>query len=87
MQMAQYTFQYLTNDSSKLIFPTYHSFLGSLGLLLSQQNLNTGDSSSSESEDDTPIFEESKVESPEHESEDVNSFHSKSVIYPDYHKD
>ena len=35
MQMAQYAFQFLTNDDSKLIFPTYHSFLGSLGLLLS----------------------------------------------------
>ena len=35
MQMSQYAFQVLTKGEAKLIFPTYHSFLGSLGLLLS----------------------------------------------------
>ena len=34
MQMSQYAFQMLTKHQGSLIFPTYHSFLGSLGLLL-----------------------------------------------------
>jgi len=34
--MSQDAFTRITNDNCRLIFPTYHSFLGSLGLLLSE---------------------------------------------------
>lgn len=34
--MSQDAFKRITNDNCRLIFPTYHSFLGSLGLLLSE---------------------------------------------------
>lgn len=40
MQMSQYGFMQLTGDKAKLMFPKYHSFLGSLGLLLSQNDSN-----------------------------------------------
>jgi len=35
MQMSESGFKFLAKDKSELIFPRYHSFLGSLGLLLS----------------------------------------------------
>jgi hypothetical protein len=35
MQMSESAFATLTNNEAELMFPTYHSFLGSLGLLLS----------------------------------------------------
>ena len=38
MQMSEQGFARLTNQEAELIFPTYTSFLGSLGLLLSQAN-------------------------------------------------
>lgn len=39
MHMTGEHFKLLTNGESDLIFPTYHSFLGSLGLLLSKGHL------------------------------------------------
>lgn len=41
MQMSQDAFKVVNNQECKLIFPTYHSFLGSLGLLLSQETLDS----------------------------------------------
>lgn len=41
MQMSQDAFKVVNNQECKLIFPTYHSFLGSLGLLLSQETLES----------------------------------------------
>lgn len=38
MHMSEQGFARLTNQEAELIFPTYTSFLGSLGLLLSQSN-------------------------------------------------
>ena len=37
--MSQDAFSRISNDHCRLIFPTYHSFLGSLGLLLSESIL------------------------------------------------
>jgi len=37
MQMSQDTFSFLSKGEQRLNFPTYHSFLGSLGLLLTQK--------------------------------------------------
>ena len=34
MQLSEYQFATMTNNEQELMFPTYHSFLGSLGLLL-----------------------------------------------------
>eukprot|EP00347_Sterkiella_histriomuscorum_P019825 403340156 len=39
MQMCEKAFDILSKEESNLIFPRYHSFLGSLGLLLSQGQL------------------------------------------------
>ncbi len=39
MKMSEDTFKLLTGGEALLMFPTYHSFLGSLGLLLSHGNL------------------------------------------------
>ena len=38
MQMSEQGFARLTNQEAELIFPSYTSFLGSLGLLLSQNS-------------------------------------------------
>lgn len=63
MQMAQYLFQFLTEGGVKLIFPTYHSFLGSMGLLLSQKCLETTSSSDDEDSMEGEIsFEEAKID-------------------------
>ena len=35
MQMSEDAFARLSQNEAELMFPTYHSFLGSLGLLLS----------------------------------------------------
>ncbi|CDW82638.1 pantothenate kinase mitochondrial [Stylonychia lemnae] len=40
MQMSEQAFSMLAKEQSHLIFPRYHSFLGSLGLLLTHGNLN-----------------------------------------------
>lgn len=44
MQMSEHGFARLTNQEAELIFPTYTSFLGSLGLLLSQSESSGGNS-------------------------------------------
>ena len=52
MQMSSDTFGFLAHHEAKLIFPTYHSFLGSLGLLLNHEKLyNDDDSSDSEADE------------------------------------
>lgn len=43
MKMSEEAFNGLTGGKANLIFPTYHSFLGSLGLLLQHGNLNPSD--------------------------------------------
>jgi type II pantothenate kinase len=84
MQMLQYNFQFLTNGDSKLVFPTYHSFLGSMGLLLNQKCLDTSSSSDDEeSSEEEKTFEEIKQESTT-SMDDGSSYHEKSIIYPDY---
>ena len=40
MQMSEYAFASYTNNEAELMFPTYSSFLGSLGLLLSATSDN-----------------------------------------------
>ena len=40
MQMSEEAFARLSMQQAELIFPTYNSFLGSMGLLLSQTNFN-----------------------------------------------
>lgn len=53
MQMSSDTFGFLAHHEAKLIFPTYHSFLGSLGLLLNHEKLyQNDDDDSSENECD-----------------------------------
>ena len=39
MQMSEQAFALLTNQEAELIFPTYSSFLGSLGLLLQASHM------------------------------------------------
>jgi pantothenate kinase len=43
MQMAEMTYSHLTEEQSQLIFPTYSTFLGSLGLLLEHADLGAQD--------------------------------------------
>lgn len=38
MQMTSDAFEYLSKGEKKIIFPTYASFLGSLGVMISQKN-------------------------------------------------
>jgi hypothetical protein len=40
MSMAQDGYNMISKGEAQLIFPTYHSFLGSLGLLISNENLS-----------------------------------------------
>lgn len=51
MQMAQDTLKTLSGGKCRLIFPTYGSFLGSLGLLLSKGVIEENEISDSEEED------------------------------------
>jgi len=38
--MSSSAFKVISKNEAELIYPTYHSFLGSLGLLLSNDNLH-----------------------------------------------
>ena len=69
--MSQDAFNFITAGQQRLIFPTYHSFLGSLGLLLSQMEDHEYESSSSQSNSETnsPL---SKTEE-EKEPAEINS--------------
>lgn len=52
--MAQDTLKTLSGGQCRLIFPTYGSFLGSLGLLLSKGVIDEEGISDSEEEDKVP---------------------------------
>ena len=64
MQMCHDAFNYLSNGEMRLIIPTYHSFLGSLGLLISNYDLTKHDCSSESELSMDYDEEEKKSESP-----------------------
>ena len=87
MQMSSDTFGMLAHHEAKLIFPTYHSFLGSLGLLLNHDPSKDIDDDSSDDEQSKKSsgvsdakFEEVKNWKEENDQIAGNSFHSKSTI-------
>ena len=53
MQMGQDTLETLSNGEQRLIFPTYGSFLGSMGLLLSKGIID--DIAASDSDEDSSV--------------------------------
>ena len=59
----------MTNGEQRLNFPTYHSFLGSLGLLLTQKEFDIVEESS---ESSLNLSEEEKLASPEKVMEEAD---------------